>query len=164
MRSKDGMRRPRPVASTSASGERPRTAKKASVSAGRGAMQERTCKSCGQYTISYANTADEHANSQNEVIEGPNPSTFMGLRRPTLIPYEEKTLDAMNRGAIAKRLLNLISLIVVVITLALVAATFADVPASGLVAYAKWLVALLIPLFTMALGYYFGRTQQKSTS
>ena len=132
------------------------------MSAGRGGIQEQTCESCGHLpdVLSHANAVKEYANSRSEIIEEANASSFMGLRPPRLIPYEEKAIDAMNRGAIAKRLLNLISLIVVLITLALIAATFVGAQTSDLVAYAKWLVAVLTPLLTLALGYYFGKAQQ----
>ena len=61
---------------------------------------------------------------------------------------------------IATRLLNLIGLILVITTIAVVAATFTGVSATVLITYAKWVASALIPLFTMALGYYFGIVQQ----
>jgi hypothetical protein len=105
------------------------------------------------------NADKERVNSQKEIIEGPNSSSFLGLSRPELVPHEE-VIDALNRGMIAKMLLALISAILIATTLALIAATFAGVSAGVLLAYAKWLIPALIPLFTMALGYYFGSAQQ----
>lgn len=153
MRSVDGTRRPRPLTPTSASGERPRIAKKASVSAGRGGtLGPQLSKGLRQ-----TNAGKECVGSPAEITEEPNSSSLMGLSRPELIAYEE-IIDATNRGAIVKSLVNLISLLLVAITLALIAATFIGVPTSGLITYAKWLGALLIPLLSTALGYYFGRT------
>ena len=83
----------------------------------------------------------------------------MGLSQPTLIAYEEGIIDAMNRGAIMKKLMNLISLLLLAVTSALIVATFVGTPTSGLILYAKWLGALLIPLLSTAVGYCFGRTQ-----
>jgi hypothetical protein len=157
MRASDGTgtRRPRPVASTSAPGEGPRIAKRATVSTGRGDISSwEACANCGREE----NATKEDISSQNEIIEQPNSSSYLGLTRPALIPHEE-VIDALNRGTIAKMLLVLISALLVAMTLALIAATFAGVPASALIAYAKWLIPFLVPLFTMALGYYFGSAQ-----
>jgi hypothetical protein len=99
--------------------------------------------------------------SPNEIVEPPNESSLLGLRPPPkLIPHEVEIIDARNRGAIATRLLNLLGLILIIITGAVVAATFAHVSATALIAYAKWVVGALISLFTMALGYFFGATQR----
>src|SRR6266567_888172 len=136
MRSVDGMRRPRPLASTSASGEGPRTAKKASVSAGLGGTSEPTSER-GHQTNRQTNAIKERVDSRREIIEEPNSSSLMGLSKPELIAYQEEIIDATNRGVIVKRLVNLISLLLVVITLALIAATFIGVSASGLFTYAK---------------------------
>lgn len=156
MRPADGKHRPRPVASTSVSGERPRTAWKASESAGRGGAHVE------------AHTQDRNANARKdgvydppEVTEAPNASSLMGLSRPTLIDHPEQIIDAANRGAVVKGLVVLVGLPLILITLALIAATFCGVPTAGLVSFAKWLGEALIPLLSLALGYYFGRTQHE---
>jgi hypothetical protein len=156
MRSVDGIHRRRPLASTSTSSERSRIAKKASVSAGRVGSQGPRVKGQGR-----ANAGKECVDSRKEITEEPNSSSSMGLSQPTLIAYEEGIIDATNRGAIMKKLVNLISLLLIAITSALIVATFVGVPTSGLIIYAKWLGALLIPLLSTAVGYYFGRTQSK---
>lgn len=154
MRDVDGTRRPRPLASTTASSERPRTVKKASVSAGRGGTLSPRVNGHSLQT----NAGKECVDSQREIIEGPNASSLMGLSQPELIAYEE-IIDAANRGAIVKRLVNHTFLLLAVITLAVIAATLIGVSTSGLITYAKWLGALLIPLLSTAVGYYFGRAQ-----
>src|SRR5215813_5247786 len=105
MRASDGTgtRRPRPVASTSAPGEGPRIAKRATESAGRGDISSLEARAnCGREP----NAAEEHILSQSEIIEQPNSSSFLGLSRPELVPHEE-AIDALNRGTIAKMLLAL---------------------------------------------------------
>jgi hypothetical protein len=156
MSSTDGMRRPQPLASTSSSARRTRTAKRASESTELGGAQAIdkivTRDSRGQRTI------DEE--SPYVIVESPNESSSLGLSRPMLIEHEPEVIDARNRGSIATRLLNLIGLILIVTTVAVVAATFTAVPASALITYVEWVASALIPLFTMALGYYFGTAQQ----
>ncbi len=141
MRASDGMRRRRPVASTSVPGEGPRIAKGATVSAGRrgpiSSSQARTGCGCNP------NAEKERVSSQKEIIEEPNHSSYLGLSRPQLVQHED-VIDALNRGTIAKMLLVLISVILIATTLALVAATFADVSAGALTSYTKWLASVLV--------------------
>jgi hypothetical protein len=153
LRAKDGISRPRPVESASAPYQRPRIAKNASEPAGPGETIQQTRKSCG------CQTNEDYANPQNEITEEPNWSSFKGLSKPTLIPYEERIIDAVTWSTVIRKLVNLTSLLLIVMTLAFVAATFIGISTSGLTTYAKWLGTLLVPLITMALGYYSGKTQ-----
>ena len=79
MRAKDGIRRPRPVASTSPPGEGPRIAKGATESAGQGdSFSWEVCTNCGRE----ANAAKEQIFSQNEIIEQPNSSDLPWAKPP----------------------------------------------------------------------------------
>ena len=130
------------------------------MSAGLGGTPEPTSESKrGHQRNHQINAIKECVESQREITEEPNFSSLMGLSKPEFIAYQEEIIDATNRGVIVKRLVNLISLLLVVITLALIAATFIGVPAGGLFTYARWLGELLIPLLGTAVGYYFGRAQ-----
>jgi hypothetical protein len=150
MRASGGVRRPRPVTPTSVPGEGPRIAAEVAVSAGRGDIDRQD----------YRNADKERVSREREISEEPNSSSFVGLSRLELVPHHE-VIDAFNRGTIAKMLLALISVLLIATTLALIAATFADVPVGALTSYAKWMTSALVPLFTMALGYYFGSAQQQ---
>lgn len=146
MRAEDGKRRPRPVASTSVSGERPRNARKASVSAGHGVDRTKN-----------RNAGEELPNDLPEIVEAPNSSSLMGLSRPTLIAHEEGIIDALNRGAVVRRLVTIAGIVLIIITLGLIAASFYGAPTAALVALATPLISLL----SSAMGFYFGRTQRE---
>jgi hypothetical protein len=148
MRASGGIRRPRPVTPTSDPGEGPRIAAEAAVLAGRGGINRQD----------YRNAVKERVSREREISEEPNSSSFLGLSRPELLPHNE-VIDAINRGTIAKMLLALIGVLLIVTTLALIAATFVGVPVGALASYTKWMTSALVPLFTMALGYYFGSAQ-----
>ena len=82
----------------------------------------------------------------------------MGLSQPELIAYEE-IIDAANRGAIVKRLVNHTFLL---FGRHHVGRHRRDIDRrvdQSSLPYAKWLGALLIPLLSTAVGYYFGRAQ-----
>jgi hypothetical protein len=149
MRASGGIRRPRPVTPTSVPGEGPRFAAEAAVSAGRGDIDRQD----------YRNADKERVSREREISEEPNSSSFLGLSHPELLPHNE-VIDAINRGTIAKMLLALIGVLLIATTLALIAATFVGVPVDALASYTKWMMSALIPLFTMALGYYFGSARQ----
>jgi hypothetical protein len=169
MSSTDGKRRPRPLASTSAS-KRSRAAKRAPESAVLGGSKpvenafglgKTGAPTDANYSrVGSAGRTSPNEELPNEIVELPNESSSLGLSRPRLMPYEPEVIDARSRGVIATRLLSLLGLIVIITTVAVVVATFTGIPADVLITYSKWVVSALTPMFTMALGFFFGAAQQ----
>jgi hypothetical protein len=169
MSSTDGKSRPRPLASTSAS-NRSRAAKRAPESAelgGTKAVEDATGLGRADVSTLIRKSGEIRTDMQQpgeglaqEIVELPNESSSLGLSRPRLIPYDPEVIDARSRGVIATRLLSLLGLIVVISTVAVVVATFTGDPADVLITYSKWVVSALTPMFTMALGFFFGAAHQ----
>jgi hypothetical protein len=158
--STDGNRRPRPLASTSAPAVESRTAKKVSKSTELGGNAHDPNRKQHHHPDDRDKLGWTAEELPYEIVELPNESSMLGISQPMLVPYEPEVVDAKDRGTIAKRLLSLLGLILILLTIAIVIATFVGVPADLLITYAKWVASALIPLFTMALGYYFGAAQQ----
>lgn len=157
MRAEDGNRRPRPVASTSVSGERPRNARRASESAGHGVDRKRIGNAGRDRQYESLGIAETPKITEaSEITEAPNSSSLIGLSRPTLIPHEEGIIDALNRGAVVRRLVTLVGILLIIITLGIIAATFRGAPTTDLVALATPLISLL----SSVLGFCFGRAQR----
>jgi len=171
MSSPNGRRNPQPLASTStpvSKGKRTPTRVARSAELGEATRPPVRIKGTGgpvELGPTGSEAADDRESSgtcppeegyPHEWVENDLQSPLLGYSPPRTVRYELDIIDARNRGAIAKRLLNLMALILIGTLVALVVATFTRVPAEALITCAKWEITVVTPLFTMALGYYFG--------
>lgn len=164
MSSPSGKRRPRPLTSTSTDAPESaeaRIAKKASVSTGRGETKSSLPRRTREV---YSSKKTEEVKRQwqaDDIEEGPNPSSHLGLTPPTTEAVDSDTVDAKSRSWLAKCLMLLFGATLIIATLAIIVASFTGTPTDSLIAYMKWLVPILSAPLMFMLGYYFGSQRNR---